>query len=122
MEKSDLHFSGFGVKGTIIIKIWDDESFENIHFTKVLTEYTLKEVNELERVFLELLNYKLFITASEYAKYYFILRAYSEMQKKETFSIEPPKISLIARLQKGINKLESKLNNSNTSKPLEQTL
>ena len=69
-----------------------------------------------------MLNYKLFITASEYAKYYFILRAYSEMQKKETFSIEPPKISPIDRLQKGIHKLESKLKDSNISKPLEQTL
>ena len=88
----------------------------------MLTEYTLKEVNELERVFLELLNYKLFITASEYAKYYFILRAYSEMQKKETFSVEPPQISLIDRLQKGIHKLENKLKDTGASKPLEQTL
>ena len=90
-------------------KIWDDDSFENVHFTKVMTELSLREVNELERVFLELLDYKLFINGSEYAKYYFILRTYSEKVKKEKFDVDLLKEGRLAKIQQGISKIESKL-------------
>ena len=90
-------------------KIWDDDSFENVHFTKVMPELILREINELERVFLELLDYKLFINASEYAKYYFILRTYSEYIKKEQFPIDPIKEGRLAKMQNGISKIERKL-------------
>lgn len=84
-----------------------------------MPEYTIKEINELERVFLELLDYRLFITASEYAKYYFILRAYSELSEKQKFTVEPPQ-SLFERLQRGVAKVEVRMRNSCIQ--LEQTL
>ena len=59
-------------------KIWDDDSLENIHFPKVMSDVTLVEINKLEQLFLEFLDYKLVIKGSEYAKYYFILRTLAD--------------------------------------------
>ena len=44
-------------------------------------EFSLEEINELEKVFMELLEYKLHVSAGEYTKYYFILRAFAEKEK-----------------------------------------
>lgn len=33
-------------------KIWDDESFENENFAKAFPTFMTKEINEMERVFL----------------------------------------------------------------------
>ena len=57
-------------------KIWDDESLENIHFPKVMADLSILEVNELEKTYLDLTNYELYIKGSEYAKYYFILKTF----------------------------------------------
>ena len=67
---------------TIASKVWDDESYENVHFAKVFTRYPLKEINTLERIFLSLIDYNVGIKKSEYAKYYFILRAYSTKESR----------------------------------------
>ena len=55
-------------------KIWDDDSLENVHFPKVMSDVTNFEINKLEQLFLEFIDYKLVIKGGEYAKYYFILR------------------------------------------------
>jgi hypothetical protein len=59
-------------------KIWDDDSLENVHFPKVMPNVTNNEINKLEQVYLEFLDFKLVIKGSEYAKYYFIMRTLSE--------------------------------------------
>jgi len=59
-------------------KIWDDDSLENVHFPKVMSDVTNAEVNKLEQLFLEFIDYKLVIKGSEYAKYYFILRSLAD--------------------------------------------
>jgi len=58
-------------------KIWDDDSLENVHFPKVMRDVTNFEINKLEQVFLEFIDYKLVIKSGQYAKYYFILRTLS---------------------------------------------
>lgn len=58
----------------IASKVWDDDSLENIHFPQVMPDISLREVNSLEKIFLELIDYKLHIRGAEYAKYYFILQ------------------------------------------------
>ena len=63
-------------------KIWDDESFENQNFAKAFPTYATAQINEFERVFLQFINYNLYIKSSDYAKYYFILRTYAEKMKK----------------------------------------
>ena len=64
-------------------KIWDDDSLENVHFPKVMSDVTQNEINKLEQLFLEFIDYKLVIKGGEYAKYYFILRSMAEDLQKE---------------------------------------
>jgi hypothetical protein len=47
-----------------------------------MPEVSLKEVNELEKTFLELISYNLNVKGSEYAKYYFILKTLSGQENK----------------------------------------
>jgi hypothetical protein len=64
-------------------KIWDDDSLENVHFPKVMPDITNFEINKLEQIFLEFIDYKLVIRGSEYAKYYFIMKTLAEDIYKE---------------------------------------
>jgi hypothetical protein len=59
-------------------KVWDDLSMWNADFSQTCpagVKFSLKRVNELEVAVLSALKYKVKIPASEYAKYYFLLRA-----------------------------------------------
>ena len=86
-------------------KIWDDDSLENQHFPKVMKDVTLKEINELERVFLDLLGYDLMIRGAEYAKYYFILRTLAEKHQVE-FKLRPLTVENMYELQHSTSKAE----------------
>jgi len=55
-------------------KVWDDLASWNIEFAELFPIIGLKEVNELEKLFLTKLDYQLFVSPSVYAKYYFALR------------------------------------------------
>ena len=99
-------------------KIWDDDSLENIHFSQIFTHLKIGEINLLERNFLELINYKVFVKFSEFMRYYFALK---DMCLKFNYNgerivgIKPDKIIRIQeyryQLQKRMNKTLS-LNNS----------
>lgn len=59
-------------------KVWDDLSMWNADFSQTCpagVTFPLKRVNELELAVLNALNYKVKVPASEYAKYYFLLRS-----------------------------------------------
>ena len=62
-------------------KVWDDLSMWNIDFSNVcgrgggLTSYTLPRINELELALLKALSFNVKVPASEYAKYYFLIRS-----------------------------------------------
>jgi len=56
-------------------KVFDDESYENADFAKLCQPlYTLKQINLMERIFVQVLSYDLGVTPSEYASIYFKLR------------------------------------------------
>ena len=55
-------------------KFYDDNSFENIHFSQVFANLGVNEINTLERIFLEFINYKTFVTQSQYFQYLMILK------------------------------------------------
>ena len=55
-------------------KIWDDNSFENSHFSQVFANLGINEINTLERIFLELINYKVYVKQSEYFKYLMMIK------------------------------------------------
>jgi len=74
----------------IASKIWDDDSLENVHFPKVMKDVTNFEINKLEQLFLEFIDYKLVIKGGEYAKYYFILRTLAEDINREDANVISP--------------------------------
>ena len=61
-------------------KVWDDLSMWNIDFSNVsantagLTHFSLHRINDLEIALLKSLNFDVTVPASEYAKYYFLIR------------------------------------------------
>ncbi len=58
-------------------KVWDDLSMWNVDFSQASPEgivFSLKRINELELAVLSCLNYNVKVPASEYAKYYFLMR------------------------------------------------
>jgi len=70
-------------------KVWDDDSLENVHFPKVMSDVTNKMINKLESVLLDvILNYDLVVPGSEYAKYYFIMRTLADDLRNECLSAE----------------------------------
>eukprot|EP00948_MAST-09A_sp_MAST-9A-sp1_P001846 g1846.t1 len=64
-------------------KVWDDLSMWNVDFSQVQPSFTLKRVNQLEVAFLTILDFNVRVTASQYAKYYFQLRALLPSLKRE---------------------------------------
>ena len=59
-------------------KVWDDLSMWNADFSQTCpagVRFSLQRINELEIAVLNALEYKVKVPASEYAKYYFLLRS-----------------------------------------------
>jgi len=59
-------------------KVWDDLSMWNVDFTQTCPDgvtFSLQRVNELEMGMLNCLKFEVKVLASEYAKYYFLLRS-----------------------------------------------
>jgi len=55
-------------------KVWDDLSMWNADFSQLSKRFTLQRINELEIAILKALRFCVKVPASEYAKYYFLLR------------------------------------------------
>jgi len=95
---------------TVASKIWDDMSLENVHFPKAMADVSLKEINNLEKLFLEMIDYDLIIRGADYAKYYFILRAISkEFEDPENIQMDPITFENMKILQKNSDKAEEVL-------------
>ena len=60
--------------------------------------FTLKEINFLEKKFLELIDYDVSISASLYASYYFQLRTLCQRVDRE-FTLKPMDIEAAAKLE-----------------------
>lgn len=68
--------------------MWDDKSLLNVDFSLICSAYSLKDINTIERQFLELIQYNVSITASLYASYYFELRTLCERDER-SFTLKP---------------------------------
>ncbi len=64
-------------------KVWDDHSALNGEFASIIPIFSLQHLNSLERLFLATIAYDLYISPSEFARYYFGLRAFRAAKGKE---------------------------------------
>lgn len=121
-------------------KVWDDLSMWNIDFSNVSSNlFDLKRVNELELALLDVFDYQVKVSASDYAKYYFQLRSliarlkhrshFNSNNKKNVpidensiyltsdnaFELMPLDISGARKLQLATEKYEISKNNNGTN-------
>lgn len=89
-------------------KIWDDESYENVNFADVFSNISLREINAMESTLLNLIDFKVGINKSEYAKFYFLLRTFSD-RKSRSFPLVPLDVDTVRKVQSTNNTAESKL-------------
>jgi len=85
LKKTGILINKFNWKRFLLVclcvasKVWDDDSLENIHFPKVMSDVSIDMINQLEKTFLDMfLNYDLVVKGSEYAKYYFIMHSLAD--------------------------------------------
>lgn len=114
VEKSGIQINAKNWKKVLLVamilasKVWDDESFENKHFATVLTQFSLKEINEMESAFLSMLDFEVYVTQKDYASAYFTLRTYAD-SKCRSFPLQALDVESVRRLQSSCRKAEESL-------------
>ena len=104
----------------IASKIWDDDSFENNHFAQVFKHLSIGEINLLERTFLELINYKVYVKCSEYFKYFFIIKSIALKYNYNGVEMIPISVERMMKIQEYAYQMQKrvrkKVNLSNSTK------
>ena len=93
----------------IASKIWDDDSLENIHYSQVFTHLKIGEINLIERTFLELINYKVFVKFSEYIKYYFAIKNLALKYNFNGEKIVPVSVEKMMKIQEYAYQMQKRM-------------
>jgi len=94
---------------TLATKVWEDESVWNVDFLDVFPLMTIVDLNNMENRFLEFLQFNVITTGSEYAKYYFELRALSQLDR---FPLEPLNRESQAKLEEQSQRTNQKVSHA----------
>ena len=86
-------------------KVISDTEIPNAVFSKAVQIFSLEEINELERIFIQLLEYKLHVNGGEYAKYYLVLRVFAEEENID-WKFKPTSFHMLDKLKKGSDTLQ----------------
>ena len=65
-------------------KFYDEPYLSNGQFSHIYPFFTTNDINRLEKRFLELINYDVYVKPIVYIKYYFELTGFSSNQGKES--------------------------------------
>ena len=103
----------------IASKIWDDDSFENNHFAQVFKHLSIGEINLLERTFLDMINYKVYVRCSEYFKYFFIIKSIALKYNYNGVEMIPISVERMMKIQEYAyqmqKRVKKKINVSNST-------
>uniref|UniRef100_W6NCP4 Cyclin domain containing protein n=2 Tax=Haemonchus contortus TaxID=6289 RepID=W6NCP4_HAECO len=100
------------VLGAIMLasKVWDDQAVWNVDYCQILRDTNVDDMNELERRFLECLDFNIEVPSSVYAKYYFDLRTLA-LANDLQLPLQPLYRERAKRLEAASRVCEDKLHN-----------
>ena len=90
-------------------KIWDDNSFENTHFAQIFNSLKLGEINLLEEIFLNFINYKVFVTQKEYFEYLLMIKNLVLKYSYNGRNIIPISVEESLRLQSYTEEMQNRM-------------
>ncbi len=111
MMKSGFLLNGCNWRRIVLIslvlaaKVWSDEPLGNEDFASEVA--TADDINELERVFLGLVEYELHVNGAEYAKYYFVLKAFAATvaTRDDILDIKPVSMRRVMELKEKASRI-----------------
>jgi len=94
-------------------KVWEDQAVWNVDFLSVFPCVSVKDLGQLEKILLKLLQYNVSLKASVYTKYYFELRTLAEKDARN-FPLEPLDKEAAKRLESRSQQTEESYRAENT--------